>query len=432
MQTQKIKDHGIVGAGGAGFPSHIKLDTQAEIVIMNAAECEPLLHKDKELLDKKIDTILDGFKEAIKITRAEKGIIGIKSKYEDIIAKIKPKLPSNCEISEVDDFYPAGYEINLVYETTGRLIQPGDLPISTGCVVLNVETLYNIGINNPVTSKYLTVGGAVETPQTIQVPVGTPIKDILNEFNVLENNFRVVKDGLMMGELAENLDEVITKKTAGLIILPQGHHYITMRNRYETEEATDRMAKAACDQCSYCTDLCPMYLTGYPVRPETAMRNRMFSLETMEEGVNPGNDFCCECNLCTLYACPEGLDPKGAIMIEKKFIAKQDLEWEGLPREPHPMEEYRQTPNQRLIQRLGVMDLKDKATLSELMVQPRKVELPLLQHIGSPAIPQKEVGDLVEEGEIIAKHDEGISANIHASIKGKIEEIDQDKVIIIR
>jgi Na+-translocating ferredoxin:NAD+ oxidoreductase RnfC subunit len=430
MQLQEIKNNGVVGAGGAGFPAHIKLDTEAGIVLMNAAECEPLFYKDKELLFHHTELVMQGLQIAIDLTGAEQGIIGIKKKHQNIIDKIQKNLPVNCKIKTVEDFYPAGYELNLVYETTGRLIQPGELPISVGCVVLNVETLYNLALQKPVVDKYLTIGGAVKNPGTIKVPVGTPIIDILDKFEITNKNYSVVEDGLMMGEVVDNLDKGITKKTAGLIILPEDHYYIQMRSRYATKMATDKMAKAACDQCSFCTDLCPMYLVGYPVRPETAMRNRMFSIDSLDKGVNPGNTFCCECNLCTMYACPEGLDPRGAIMIEKDIIQEQNLQWEGLPRSAHPMEAFRKTPTKKLKQRLDITNYLDRGPLKEIDIQPTRVKLLLQQHIGSSASPVVKEGQHIERGERIAKAREDISANIHASISGQIEEINQEMVII--
>jgi Na+-translocating ferredoxin:NAD+ oxidoreductase RnfC subunit len=431
MNLADIAKKGIVGAGGAGFPAHIKLAARPEFLIMNAAECEPLLHKDMELLRTFPDEIMAGFEMAMQITGASEGIIGIKGKHRDIITMLSPKLKDNMSLVEIDDFYPAGDEITLIYLATDRIVQPGELPITAGCIVQNVETLYNMTLANPVVDKYLTVAGAVASPATIKVPVGTTFADVLSRFEITTANYAVRSGGLMMGELEKDLDSVVTKCTGGLIVLPADHYCVTMYERYATEHATDILAKAGCDQCNFCTEFCPRYLLGHPVRPETAMRNRMFTREG-EPFVDLGSDFCCECNLCTLYACPESLDPKGATVIEKRMLGQLDRKWEGLPVSVHPMMEYRKVPTIKLMQRLDVVKYKDGAPCSDLVFLPDRVAIPLSQHIGAPAIPVVSEDDPVEKFALLARADGEISANIHASISGRVTRISATKIEIQR
>ncbi len=364
MTLNDIKDLGIIGAGGAGFPTHIKLDSNPDTVIMNAAECEPLLHKDMQLLLNYPDEILNGFEIVISLTRAKQGIIGIKEKHKEEIKLLKSKIRSNIKLIEVDDVYPAGDEITLIYLTTKRLVQPGALPVSAGCIVQNVETLYNIGINKSVTDKFISVAGAVENPSTVRVPVGISYKDILSKFKITVPDYVIRSGGLMMGILEDDLNNVISKRTGAIIVLPSDHYCVTMYKRFSTEHATDIIAKAGCDQCCFCTEFCPRYLLGQPVRPETAMRNRMFTREDFPL-LDPGNFSCCECNLCTMYACPEGLDPKGAAVIEKRLAKEQQLKWNGSDIAVHPMFEYRKVPTQKLMQRLDVMMFRDEGPLEE-------------------------------------------------------------------
>ena len=316
MTLAEIQNNGITGAGGAGFPAHVKLNSKPDVLIMNAAECEPLLHKDMELILHYSDEILKGFYAVMEITGAAAGIIGIKEKHIHEIELLKSKVKGNVKVFPLEDVYPAGDEITLIYMTTGRIVKPGKLPISAGCVVQNVETFYNIAINKPVVEKFLTVAGAVEEPATIKVPVGITFREVLSKFKITEKNYVVRSGGLMMGMLEEDLSKPVNKRTGGLIVLPANHYCVTVYNRYKTKHATDIIAKAGCDQCSYCTELCPRYLLGQPVRPETAMRNRMFTNET-DQVYYAGNLNCCECNLCTMFSCPEGLDPRGATVIEK-------------------------------------------------------------------------------------------------------------------
>ena len=384
MTIKDIQDNGIIGAGGAGFPTHIKLAGPAEILIMNAAECEPLLHKDIEMLQHFSDTVLQGMYRAMEMTSAARGIIGIKKKHPGVIDLLKSKVKNNVEVIAVDDVYPAGDEVTLVYMTTKRVIQPGQLPISVGCIVQNVETLYNIGLNRPVTEKFISVAGAVEQPATIRVPVGMSYKDILAHFKITVPDYRIRSGGLMMGVLEKDINQVVTKRTGAIIILPADHHCVTMYERFATDFNTDIIAKAGCDQCYICTEFCPRYLLGHPTRPETAMRNRMFTRQEMPL-IDLGSFSCCECNLCTLYACPEGLDPKGAIVIEKRLLAQQKSNWDGPVVKPHPFYDYRKVPTRKLMQRLDVLNFKDTGPLLQKEFMADKVRIPLSQHIGAAA-----------------------------------------------
>ena len=431
MTLSEIKNLGIIGAGGAGFPAHVKLDSNPDTVIMNAAECEPLLHKDMQLLLNYPDEVLYGFEIVLQLTGAKQGIIGIKEKHKEEIKLLKSKISSNIKLIEVDDVYPAGDEITLIYMTTRRLVQPGALPISVGCVVQNVETLYNIGINKSVADKFISVAGAVEEPSTVRVPVGVSYKDILSQFKITVSEYVVRTGGLMMGTLENDLNNVVSKRTGAIIVLPSDHYCVTMYRRFSTEHATDIIAKAGCDQCNFCTEFCPRYLLGQPVRPETAMRNRMFTREELPL-INPGSFSCCECNLCTMYACPEGLDPKGATVIEKKLAIAQQLKWSGSEISVHPMFDYRKVPTKKLMQRLDVLMFRDEGPMKDFSFKPVMVRVPLDQHIGAPAEPVVKPGDTVNKYDLIGKSAGKISSNVHASIDGKITAVNKNEIIIKR
>ena len=429
MNLSDVQTYGIVGAGGAGFPTHIKLGAEPEALILNAAECEPLLHKDMELLTHYPDQVLDGFLLAMALTGASEGIIGIKAKRTSVIKVIKPRLNGRVSIKTIGDFYPAGDEITLIYETMGRVVQPGQLPISVGCIVQNVETLFNLAAKKSVVDKYITVAGAVTEPATVKVPIGITYADVLSAFQITVSNYVVRGGGLMMGTLAKDLNQVVTKRTGALIVLPTTHHCVGMYERFATPHATDRIAKAGCDQCTFCTELCPRYLLGHPVRPETAMRNRMFS-QKEDPVFDLGSAFCCECNLCTLYACPESLDPKGATVIEKKMLSQKNRKWEGLPVSAHPMMPYRKVPTEKLKQRLDVTQYRDEGPLKDVRFSPRTVRIPLQQHIGTPAAPVLQEADVVEKHDLIAEASGAVSANMHASIGGRIVEVNDHEIVI--
>ena len=164
----------MVGAGGAGFPTHVKLSGKADTLLLNAAECEPLLHKDKEVLREFADAVIEGMDAGMKLVGAQRGVIGIKEKYRDVIDLLRTKLPRHIDVAPLRDAYPAGDEFILVYDVLGRVIPPGGIPLAVGAVVMNVETAMNVAraAEQPVTEKYLTVAGAVAEPVTLRVPLG--------------------------------------------------------------------------------------------------------------------------------------------------------------------------------------------------------------------------------------------------------------------
>jgi len=431
LTLNEIQNFGIIGAGGAGFPTHVKLKSNPDTIIMNAAECEPLLHKDMQILRAHGDAVLDGFRTAMQLTGARDGIIGIKEKHHEEIELLGSKVSGNCRVQPIDDVYPAGDEVTLIYMTTGRIVPPGALPLSVGCVVQNVETLFNIGRNKPVVTKFISVAGAVEEPATVEVPVGTSYAEILSHFRITVENYVVRSGGLMMGVLEDDLNNVVSKRTSALIVLPADHYCVTMYRRFSSDHAVDIIAKAGCDQCSFCTELCPRYLLGHPVRPELAMRNRMFTREDLPL-TNPGNISCCECNLCTMYACPEGLDPKGATLIDKRLARSQKLTWSGERPALHPMFEYRKVPSAKLKQRLDVTMFHDEGPLRQLDMHPDVVRVPLRQHAGTPARPAVKEGDRVKTYDRIGDASSEISCTVHASIDGVIKKITEDEITISR
>ena len=160
-----IREAGVVGAGGAGFPSYVKAASKADTVIANGAECEPLLQKDQELMARRTAEFLDGLTLLMRSTGAARGVVAIKEKHAQLLAHIDKAVKGRpgVEVKRLRDVYPAGDEYCLVYEVTGRLIPPGGIPIQVGVVVNNVETLHNLGraAKTPVVDSFFTVAGAV-------------------------------------------------------------------------------------------------------------------------------------------------------------------------------------------------------------------------------------------------------------------------------
>ncbi len=432
--VERIFNSGVVGAGGAGFPTHIKAKSKVEFLLVNGAECEPLIHKDYELMVNFAPQILAGVEIMLKQTSAIKSYFGIKSKNIKAIEAIEKNLTgNNVDMCLLGDFYPSGDEYELVYEATKRLIPPHGLPLDVGCLVNNVETFYNIynaTHDIPVTDKIVCITGAVKNPSTFFAPIGTSFKELI-EFagGTTVQDYGIFVSGILMGKLTFDLSDVLTKTTAGLIILPKEHYLIKRMMR--PIDDMNRIGKSACDQCSYCTEFCPRYLLGYDVQPHKVMRSLVFTT-TGKEIWNQFADLCCSCGLCTLYSCPEDLYPREACDQSKTFMKKSGLRYEQkMPVKVHPIKEGRRVPLNMLMKKLDILKYNVHTPFINESPKPQIVKILLKQHAGIPAKPIVKLGDHVNKGALIANVDKDkIGAKIHASISGNVIDVTNDYVII--
>jgi len=430
VSRDQIFQAGVVGAGGAGFPTHVKLAGKADTVLINAAECEPLLHKDKEVLRAYADGVLEGLAIAMELVGAQRGVIGIKGKYGDVIALLRPKLAANMEIIPLRDAYPAGDEFILVYDCLRRVVPPGGIPLAVGAVVMNVETALNVALSDqrPVTEKFLTVAGAVARPVTLRVPVGVTLQQCVAAAGgptTPDANYMV--GGVMMGWLEDNHQALVDKTTGGIIVLPDNH--VVVRRRRQDWNQIARIGRSACDQCSYCTELCPRWLLGHPIEPHRAMRSLGFNL--IGEANVIGTSFCCECNLCSLYSCPEDLDPKNVCTQNKRRLASEKRRWENPPFEPRRPElhlENRKAPMHRLFHKLGLTQFHNTGPLDDQPIETPRVGIKLKQHLGAPCEPVVAVGERVKKGQMVgrvpvANGKPALGAPVHASIDGAVTRV---------
>jgi len=193
--VDRIRQAGVVGAGGGGFPTHVKLAARADTVIANGAECEPLLHKDAVVMELNAARIVQGLQLAMDAVGAAKGIVGIKAKNTHAVEAIEEACKgTTVRVHLLGDYYPAGDEYDLVHEVTGRLIPPAGIPIQVGAVVCNVETLVNIAAaaeGRPVIRKTLTIAGAVREPCTLTVPIGISLDDLHRPLAILASGLLV-------------------------------------------------------------------------------------------------------------------------------------------------------------------------------------------------------------------------------------------------
>ena len=435
MLSEKLRECGVVGAGGAGFPTYVKAQSQVEFMIANGAECEPLIHKDAEIMKHFPGEILAGMTSMMEATGARSGKFGVKTKNAESIEALKHSLRNDrIEFVLLGDFYPSGDEYELVYTATGRLIPAAGIPLQVGCVVNNVETLYNVHMAErdiPVTEKFLSVCGAVKQAKSFWAPVGTSFRDLLAAAGgATVDDIGIFVSGIMMGTLTFDLDDVITKTTGGLIVLPRDHYLMGRRTRSQDE--MNHIGKSACDQCSYCTEFCPRYLLGYDVQPHKVMRSLGFTT-TGADIWNQWAQLCCACGLCTLYACPEDLYPKEACDDGKRAQRAAGLKFvQQRPVEVHPMKEYRRVPLMQLRRRLQIEEYERETPFEDIKFHPAAVKIRMRQHAGQPAAPAVEEGTRVKKGQVVGRVERSqLGANVHSSIDGKVRAVTPECVEIV-
>lgn len=437
--VRRVREAGVVGAGGAGFPTYKKLQAQVEHVIANGAECEPLLQKDRETMLQDRAAFLRGLAIMREATGAKVVTIAVKRKNQDVIDGFREEAEAEGFSTLVyEDVYPAGDEYLLVYEITGRQIPPGGIPLAVGAVVDNVETIVNIARavdGQPVTDKYLTICGEVKQPVTTVVPVGTRIADCIEHLagNCTTDKPVVLTGGLMMGGVADSLSEPVAKNMGGLIVLPSDHYLV--RRKTASRETYTRIGHGQCDQCSLCTELCPRYTLGYPIEPHRVMRTLLMTGDAKQRG-SLWAQYCCECNICSLIACPEQLDPKNICVDAKRLLRENRLGWtdtelKTLFRQPHPGRKGREIPIKTLYTRLGLTPYDRPSHFQRFDWRPKSVTLPLAAHVGAPAKPIVREGDRVRRGDVIGTVDDSqLGCPIHASIDGRVTTVTQRAIEI--
>lgn len=442
MLLDQIREAGIIGAGGAGFPTHAKLNTKAEYLLMNAAECEPLLRVDQQIMVRYADTIIEGFAAAGRHLEAKEARIGIKEKHGEVIEVLKQRIQALGEqdfvkISPMRDVYPAGDEQVLVYELTGRTVPESGIPIEVGCVVVNSETALNIGKamhGEAVTETYITLAGDIPHRVTFAVPVGMPMIDVLKCSGIDDfSDYAVIDGGPMMGGIIGNINKAITKKHKGFVILKKDHPLIQKKMVGLDLDRSRRINRAACEQCRMCTDLCPRFLIGHNMQPHKMMSATTYQFS--DDSVRQIAFLCCQCGLCSLFSCPANLYPKEANLLLKSEMMNEKKRYQRTKEDfqAHPMRSYRLVPSKRLIARLQLSDYDQAAPLVDVDFNPERVKIMMVQHIGAAAVPTVSVGDRVSVGQKVGDIPEGaLGATVHASISGIVEDVQADAVTIRR
>lgn len=291
-----IKDKGIVGLGGATFPTHVKYmipkDKTPDYLIINAVECEPMLSADHRLMLEKGTEMLIGTEILMKALGVTKAMIGIENNKPDAIehlTKLAQDFPG-ITVHALKVQYPQGAEKQLINALLGREVPSGKLPIEVGCVVNNSGTAFAVyeavQKNKPLFERIVTVTGPyVKNPGNFLVRIGTPVSDLIEKAGGLpENTGKIINGGPMMGKAVPSAEVPVTKGTSGILLFPD----------YQSR----RVPMLNCIRCARCTNVCPMGLEPYLLAPQAELADY--------EGAEKHFIMdCIECGSCQ-YTCPSG------------------------------------------------------------------------------------------------------------------------------
>jgi len=429
-----MKEAGIVGSGGAGFPSYAKLADGADTLVINGAECEPLLYTDYILLQKEMPMVLAGIKAVLDYAKIPRALLCVK---DHTAKRLKladgARLADKIQLKVLPDVYPMGDEISLIYQATGRVVKPGNLPITAGVIVFNVETLYNVAamvkFSTKVTMKWLTIAGNIPETVVLRVPVGVTVAELFEKNSItIPEDHVVIDGGPSMGKVIDPDTAVVTKTTKSLLILPC--NIPAVESKFLDGAESIARAETACCQCTRCTDMCPRYLLGYPLEPHKMVRTAKSAAEVMPEMVITAN-LCCGCGLCETLACCQGISPRAVINEYKSLLAKNKMRYVGKDEVfPAPEREYRMVPSERWASVLGVAKFDKLPKYLGEDTDFNRVEIYLRQHIGAPSVIAVNDGDFVQRGDKIADSAEGLSLPQCASISGRVTVVEGTKIII--
>lgn len=316
---ERVALAGIVGQGGAAFPTAVKLtppkDKIIDVVILNGCECEPYLTRDFRFMIERPDDLISGLKLIMKALGVNRGVIGIEDNKPEAIKLLsdKTKYEQGIEVISLRTKYPQGAEKMLIKAVTGREVPPGKLPLDVGAVIQNIGTA--IAIHDAIVkgevliTAALTVSGkGIKNPKNLIVPVGTPIQNVIDFCGgVTEDAMKIVVGGPMMGVAQFDLQAPVMKATSGILIL--------------TKDEVAQNPETPCLRCGQCIEACPLNLMPTKLA-------RYTQLNRFEDAEDTGITVCMECGTCA-YTCPANiplvqwirLGKQKVLQIQKERIA---------------------------------------------------------------------------------------------------------------
>ncbi len=313
---EAVRECGVVGLGGACFPTHVKLTpknhTVIDYVIVNAAECEPYITCDYRRLVEQPKEVIEGLKITLQLFEHAKGIIAVENNKPDVIENLK-KLTENeerIEIASLKTKYPQGSERHIIYAVTKRKINSSMLPADAGCIVDNVDTVYNIyravKFHKPLTERIVTVSGdGINTPCNLEVPFGTSYQRLVEEAGGMDENVeKIISGGPMMGQAMFTLDVPVMKGSSALLAFKYDDvAHATMTN---------------CLNCGKCAQVCPEGLI-------CAKLAQAADADDMEGFIKMHGMECIECGTCN-YNCPANRNITQSVRTMKHKVMKKDTE----------------------------------------------------------------------------------------------------------
>lgn len=305
----RVATAGIVGMGGATFPSNVKLmvpdGKKAEFLVINGVECEPYLTADQRVMEEHSVEVAIAVNIISKALGVQKAFIGIENNKPKAIAAMRSAVASfqNIEIVPLRVMYPQGGEKQLLEAVLDRQVPSGALPIEVGAVVQNVGTMYAIyqavQKRKPLFERVVTVTGSVTEPKNLLTRIGTPTKELIDFCGgIPEDTEKIIDGGPMMGRAVANLDGVINKGSSGVLVM----------NHVEVVE------ESPCIRCGKCAGVCPMGLEPY-------LLNNLADYSRFEECQEHGTMDCIECGSCS-YTCPAQIRLLDNIRLAKREVAK--------------------------------------------------------------------------------------------------------------
>ena len=304
-----IREAGVVGMGGATFPTHVKLSPPREkpidTLILNGAECEPYLSADHRVMLEETEAVVDGLRIAAKITGAKRLCIGVEENKPDAIEALRRAVGGDAEVCVLRVKYPQGGEKQLIQTLTGRRVPSGGLPMDVGCVVLNVSTAAAISRavreGRPVIDRVVTVAGAVREPKNLPVRIGVDIDSVIEQCGGADAQVnKIVLGGPMMGQCAYNPNTPVTKGVSGVLLLAD----------HERERPL-----ANCVRCGGCVSVCPIGLM--PLMLYAFARKGFYERARDEQHLLD----CIECGSCA-YQCPSRLPLVQQIRAAKSALRR--------------------------------------------------------------------------------------------------------------
>lgn len=429
-----LQNAGIVGAGGAGFPTYAKLSDEADLLCVNCSECEPLMYTDFILNREEMAKIVKGAELIMAATNIKHTYLAIKVHRAEALGYADGQvLGENVSIKYLPSVYPIGDEIGLIYETTGRLIKAGNLPITEGVIVMNAETVYNaheaIVSGKPLVEKWLTIAGDIPEKFALKAPIGMRVSEIFKQLGIkVDSDHVIIEGGPSMGSISSPDRAVIKKTTKSILILPKTTRCV--ENKQSNIDDMLRRAASACCGCTRCTEMCPRYQLGYPLEPHKLIRAALNSAAEDYPELIATASLCCSCGVCAEVCCQD-ISPKDVILNLKKILAKNKIKFVADKDYPvNPDRPYRMIKSSKWKDMLGVLKFDAIPTYIPKKLSASRVEIPTSQHIGAPSVPCVNVGDTVNEGDMIATAGQGLSVPQYASISGKVVSCDPTKIVI--